>query len=136
MIHQAPFFLPTFGPLGPTAGPGSHGTGSGSKNSAGHTNQPRPSLIPFVGTLCFLDRPQKDRNTNDKFEAPQGLPRGFHRFCGRFQGCFSWVHELYRVLCQSLLLSTSRFTSPTWLKASALRHRHQYFIPQTPSVGR
>ncbi len=27
-----------------------------------------------MGTSCFWDRPQKDKNINEKFEAPQGLP--------------------------------------------------------------
>ncbi len=37
MINQAPGFWPIFGPSGPTAGPGSLGTGSGSKTSASCT---------------------------------------------------------------------------------------------------
>jgi hypothetical protein len=28
-----------------------------------------------VGTLCFWERPQKDKKINDTFEAPQSLPR-------------------------------------------------------------
>ncbi len=35
MINPAPGFWRIFGPLGPTAGPGSPGNGPGSKNSAG-----------------------------------------------------------------------------------------------------
>ncbi len=49
MINLAPGFWPMFGPLGPTASPGSLGTGSGSKNSAGCTkNLPRPIRGHFV----------------------------------------------------------------------------------------
>ncbi len=56
MINQAPGFWPIFEPLGPTAGPGSLGTGSGSKNSAGCTkHQPRgPILRPVRGYFVFL----------------------------------------------------------------------------------
>ena len=52
MINPAPGCWPIFGPLGPTAGPGSLGTGSGSKNSAGCTkDQPRgPLLGPIRGS--------------------------------------------------------------------------------------
>jgi hypothetical protein len=52
MINQAPDFLPGVGTLGPTAGPGSLRTGSGSKNSAGCA-QISPGdqfLVPFVGS--------------------------------------------------------------------------------------
>ncbi len=77
MINLPPGFWPIFGPLGPTAGPGSLGTGSGSKHSAGTCkNQPRRSIISqFVGTLCFWCRPQTHKKINDKYEAPQGQPR-------------------------------------------------------------
>ncbi len=42
MIGPAPGFGPIFGPLEPTAGPGSLGTGSGSKNSAGCAKKSAP----------------------------------------------------------------------------------------------
>ncbi len=76
MITPAPGFWPIFGPPGPTAGPGSHGNGPGSKNSAGCTkSQPRRPIIgPSRGYFVFWDRPQKDKNMNDKCETPQGLP--------------------------------------------------------------
>ena len=56
IIKLAPGFRPIFGPSGPTAGPGSHGTGSGSKDSAGCTkNQPRrPVLRPVRGYFVFV----------------------------------------------------------------------------------
>jgi hypothetical protein len=55
-INPASGFGPMFGPLGPTAGAGSRGTGSGSKSSAGCTNnQPRrPILSPIRGYFVFL----------------------------------------------------------------------------------
>ncbi len=82
LINPAPGFWPIFGPLGPTAGPGSPGKGPGSKNSAGcTTNQPRRRIpSPIRGHFVFLGRPQKDKNINDKFEAPQGLPRSDELF--------------------------------------------------------
>ncbi len=56
MINPAPVFLAIFGPLGPTAGPGSPGMGSGSKNIAGCAkNQPRrPILSPVRGYFVVL----------------------------------------------------------------------------------
>ena len=56
MINPAPGFWPILGPLGPTASPGSLGTGSGSKNSAGGANkQPRKQIIrPGRGYFVFL----------------------------------------------------------------------------------
>ena len=46
VINPAPGFWPIFGPLGPTAGPGSLGTGSGSKDGAGCTkHQARKQII-------------------------------------------------------------------------------------------
>jgi hypothetical protein len=83
MINPAPFVWPIFGSLGPTAGPGHPGNGPGSTNSAGCTkHQPRRRILsPIRGHfLCFWDRPQKYENMNDKFEAPQGLPRLFCEF--------------------------------------------------------
>ncbi len=77
MINLAPFFLPIFGPSGPTAGPGSPGNDPGSKNNAGCTNnQPGiPIISPILGHFVFLGPTAKDKNIDDKFEAPQGLPR-------------------------------------------------------------
>ncbi len=51
VINPAPGFWVPVGPLGPTAGPGSLGTSSGSKNSAACAkNQPRmPMLRPVRG---------------------------------------------------------------------------------------
>ena len=76
MIHPASGFWRIFGPLGPTAGPGSPGNGSGSKIA-----QAAPKISPggqfsgpFMGTLCIWNRPQKDKKINGKSEAPQGLP--------------------------------------------------------------
>ncbi len=56
MINAARVFWQIVGPLEPTAGPGSLGTGSGSKNNAGCTkNQHRkPSLMPVRGYFVFL----------------------------------------------------------------------------------
>ncbi len=56
MITPAPSFWPIFGPLGPTAGPGSSGNGPGLKNSAGCTeNQPRRTILsPSRGHFVFL----------------------------------------------------------------------------------
>jgi hypothetical protein len=56
MLNPAPGFWPIFGPLGPTAGPGSFGNGPGSKHSAGCTeNQPwRSSLSPIREHFVFL----------------------------------------------------------------------------------
>ncbi len=56
VINFAPGLWPIFDPLGPTAGPGNLGTGSGSTNSAGcATNQPRrPILRPVRGYFVFL----------------------------------------------------------------------------------
>ncbi len=56
MINPAPGFWPIFSPVGPAAGPGSLGTGSGSKHIAGCTkNQPRrPILRPVLGYFVFL----------------------------------------------------------------------------------
>ncbi len=61
MTNPAPDFWPIFGPLEPTAGPGSHGTGSGSKTSPGCTNnQPRrPILRPVRGYFVFLVPPAR-----------------------------------------------------------------------------
>ncbi len=72
MIIWAPFFLPIFGPLRPTAGRGSLGTDSGSKHIASCTKkQPRrPLLRPIRGYFVFLVPA-----INDKSEAPQGQPR-------------------------------------------------------------
>ncbi len=55
-ISLAPGFWPIFDPLGPTAGPGSLGTGSGSKCSTGCAkNQLRRSIIrPVRGYVVFL----------------------------------------------------------------------------------
>ncbi len=81
MINLALGVWQIFGPLGPTAGPGSPGNGSGSKNSAGCAkNQPRrPIMSPIRGHFVFWDRPQKDKNLNDEIEAPQGMPRYWAR---------------------------------------------------------
>ncbi len=70
MINPAPVFWLIFGPSGPTAGPGSLGRGSGSKNNPGCTKNQfrRPILRPVRAW------PQKDGNINDKSEAPQGQP--------------------------------------------------------------
>ncbi len=56
IINPAPGFEPIFGPLGPTAGPGSSGNGPGSENSVGCTNsQPRrPNLSPIRWHFVFL----------------------------------------------------------------------------------
>ncbi len=56
MISPAPGFWQIFGPLGPTASPGSPGNGPGSENSAGcPANQPlRPILSPIRGHFVFL----------------------------------------------------------------------------------
>ncbi len=56
MINPAQGFWPIFGPLGPTAGPGSPGNGRGSTNSAGcNKNQPRiPTLSPMRGHFAIL----------------------------------------------------------------------------------
>ncbi len=56
LIDPAPFLRLIFGPSGTTAGPGSHGNGPGSTNSAGCTkNQPpRPVLSPTCGHFVFL----------------------------------------------------------------------------------
>ncbi len=56
MINPAPGFWPIFGPLGPTAGPGSPGKGTGLENSAVcATNQPRkPIPRPVRGYFVFL----------------------------------------------------------------------------------
>jgi hypothetical protein len=56
MINPAPVFWPNFGSLGPTAGHGSIGTGSGSKNIAGCAkNQIRkPILWPVRVYFVFL----------------------------------------------------------------------------------
>ncbi len=55
MINPAPGFWPIFGPLKPAAGPGSHGTGSGSKDNAGcvKNQPPRPSIMLFRGYFEF-----------------------------------------------------------------------------------
>ncbi len=81
MINPAPGFWPIFGPLGPTAGPGSPGTGFGSKSRAGCAkSQLRRPILRFIRGpfLCFRDRPRKYKKINVKFEAPQGLPSGSH----------------------------------------------------------
>ncbi len=56
MMNPAPCFWPIVGPWGPTAGPGSLGTGSGSKNSSDCTkNQPRrPVIRPIRGYFGFV----------------------------------------------------------------------------------
>ncbi len=56
MINPAPGFWPIFGLLGPTAGPGSLGTGSGATNRAGRAKiQPRrPLLSPIRGHFVFV----------------------------------------------------------------------------------
>jgi hypothetical protein len=74
MMNLAPGFWPIFGLLGPMAGPGSLGNGSGSKNTAGCTkNLPRrPIISPVRGTLCFWCRRQKEQQINDKSGAIQG----------------------------------------------------------------
>jgi hypothetical protein len=56
MINLAPDFWPIFGPLGPTVGPGSLGTGLASKNIVGRTkNQPlRPIISLTRGYFVFL----------------------------------------------------------------------------------
>ncbi len=67
MINPAPDFWPIFGPLGPTASPGN---GPGSENSAGCTNCKYHSWA-----LCVFGTDHKKiKKTNDKDEAPQGLP--------------------------------------------------------------
>ncbi len=75
MINPAPDFWPISGALGPTAGPGSPGNGPGSKSSAGCTKHlPRiPMISPILWHFVFLGPTAKIMN--DKFEAPQGLPR-------------------------------------------------------------
>ncbi len=78
MLIPAPGFWQNFGPLGPTAGPGSSGNGPGSNNSAGGTkNQPRRPILSLIrGHFVFLGPTAKNTlKINDKFEAPQGLPR-------------------------------------------------------------
>ncbi len=76
MINHSTGFWQIFGPLGPTAGPGSLGTGSGSKNSADcTTNQLRRSIMrPVRGYFVFLVPAAKRYVVNDKYEAPQGQP--------------------------------------------------------------
>jgi hypothetical protein len=56
MINLAPGLWQIFGPLGPTAGPGSLGMGPGSKNSAGCTkSQPRRLILsPIRGHFCVF----------------------------------------------------------------------------------
>ncbi len=51
VIDPAPGFWPIFGPLGPTAGPGSPGNGPGFKNSAACTKKHprRPIISPVRG---------------------------------------------------------------------------------------
>ncbi len=56
MINPAPGVWPILDPLGPTAGPGSLGMGSRSKNSAACTKkQPRrPIIRPIRGYFVFF----------------------------------------------------------------------------------
>ncbi len=56
MINPALGFWPIFGLLGPTASPGSLGTGSGSKNGAGCTKNQfrRPMQRAVRGYFVFL----------------------------------------------------------------------------------
>ncbi len=62
MINPAPGFGPNFGPLGPTAGPGSLGNGFGSKNNAGCTkNQPRRPIISPVRGASGAGRKKVNR---------------------------------------------------------------------------
>jgi hypothetical protein len=86
MIDSAPGFRPNFGPLGPTAGPGSSGNGPGSKNSAGCTKQQprRPIQSPSRGYLSFWDRPQKDKNIHDILCFAIVLPGRKSAFRARF----------------------------------------------------
>ncbi len=74
IIDPAPGFWPMLGPLGPTAGPGSLGTGSSSATCT--TSQPwKPIISPIRGHFVFLGpTAKKIKNINGKFEAPQGLP--------------------------------------------------------------
>ncbi len=56
MIDAASGFRPIFGPLWPTAGPGSPGNGPGSKDIAGCAeNQPLGSILsPILRHFVFL----------------------------------------------------------------------------------
>ncbi len=74
MINPAPGFGPIFGPLGPTAGTGSLGTGSGLRASAACAeNQPRrPILRPVRGYFVLLVPPQKGKMLN--LRPPKGIP--------------------------------------------------------------
>ncbi len=74
MINPAPVFLPIFGPLGPSVGPGSLGTGSGSQKYC----RLRPRSAPgasskaraWVRCVFGADRKQITK-INDTCEAPQ-----------------------------------------------------------------
>ncbi len=65
MENTAPVFLQVFGPLGPTADPGSLGTGSGSNNGAGCTkNQPRIQITrPIIRSMSKTRHNARTRST-------------------------------------------------------------------------
>jgi hypothetical protein len=67
-MNPTPGFWLIFGPLGPTAGSGSLGMGSGSKDSAGcASNQPRKPIIrPVRGYFVFLVPSAKHQKRYDK----------------------------------------------------------------------
>ena len=55
MVNPAPGFRPIFGPLEPTAGPGSPGNGPGPKNSVAPKISPRRLIPrPVRGYFVFL----------------------------------------------------------------------------------
>ncbi len=65
MIDPAQGFRSIFGPLGPTAGPGSSGNGPGSKNCAGCTkHQPRRTIISPIRGHFVLWGPTAKHNRN------------------------------------------------------------------------
>ena len=64
MINLAPGFRSIFGPLGPTAGPGSPGNGPGSKHIAVCPNNqpPETKFKARPGALCVFGTDRKKIN--------------------------------------------------------------------------
>ena len=76
MINPAPGLWRIFGPWGPRRAPGAPGTAPARKvvQVAPKISPGDQCEVPFVGTVCFWDGPQKYKKIHDKFEAPQGPP--------------------------------------------------------------